>query len=330
MKKSYRTGIDGTNFQLNLVGTDANTYMEEQELRNSCGELFATVEIKNGILYLYVNLPKLLRQYNTWPLSPEDFVKLNDIKDYYIDKLQNVLDEQWIFCDIRKSLLKRIECGTTQPVAEKCTCSAVISFWNICFYKNTNFLHESAEKEYRYCKKVESLYLGFKDRGVNYKIKIYDKSFEQRNSGNNEVKNNLLRIEIVFLRAAINKLFGGEVTLCDLFSQNNLTKIIDEYKRLLVEVLVKKYVNPCIEDTTSKVFETLTQVKSTAEAVAICKQFITDKEVLREALRRFYKFKGATDERARRNADKAICDSKKYALPQSVIKTIREFEDSCK
>ncbi len=330
MKKSARIGIDGANLILKLADVDVNTYMEEQQIKNFYGELLAKMEIKRGILYLYVNFPKMVRKDNTWPLSSPDFFKLKDMRDLFICNLQSILEEQWIFCDVSKSTLKKIECGCTQQVTKGCTCSWFINLLNISYHMKTNHLHQSAMEKYRYCKINESVCLEFEDKKVKYKLKGYDKTLEQHNNGNDEVENNLLRIEIVFLQAAINKLFGGEVTLYDLFQQKNLMKIVREYKRLFVEVVIKKYINTCLEDTTNKVFETLTQVGSPVETVAMCNQFITDEKVLREALRKWNKFRGMTEVQARRNADKTKCDCKKYELPKGVIKTIREFEKSCR
>jgi len=329
VKKCNLIGIDGMEFEYEIPGNAQNVNMEMETLTNRFGKDYASIKIVCGVLHLQIIGPLLVRENNIQPLSKIDMANIDSIRINLIAEIQAVLIKHSIFCDVVQSKLRKIECGITRKVADGCTCSHVLNLINISFYKTTNVVYQRASKGFRYIKENETVVVPKITKRNYYTIKAYDKETEQLSKGNRSVESGLLRIEVLFLNRTIKKLFGSNPTLDQMLCQESVTKVIEEYKRLFVEVFVEEYISKCRLEVTQKIFECLTETDNITETIALSKELIVDREVLRDALCKWQKFNGKSEVRAKRNADKILCETKKFNFPVNVFKTILDFEDIC-
>lgn len=329
MKKSNFIGIDGIEFEYQIPGVARNVNMEKKTLFNQFGKAYASIMITYGVLNLQINGPLAIRENNIYPRSKTDMVNIDSLKISIIADIEALLREQSILCNVGQSKLKRIECGITRRVAPGCTCSHVLNLINISFYKTTNVVYQRASRDFRYIKENETVVVPKITRRNYYTIKAYDKETEQLKKGNKYVEKGLLRIEVILLNRTIKKIFSKNPTLDEMFCKQSFVKVIEEYKRLFVEVLVGEYISKCRLEVTQRIFESLTETDNIIETMLKHKELIVDREVLRDAICKWQLFKGKTEVRAKRNADKVLCETKKFNLPANVFKTIAAFEDIC-
>ncbi|WP_312615116.1 MULTISPECIES: hypothetical protein [Oscillibacter] len=319
MKKSTALGIDGMNFQLELIGADKSIFMDRHELKNLHSVDYATVEVEKGILFVYVNAPQIFRKDNIYPCSVFDLSGITDIKDSLICDLQRILDENRIYCDVSKSILKRIECGITSKVVGDCTASQVQELMNRSFDKVK--VYQRTSKKCLCRKENESSY--WIKKGY-YEFKAYDKSLEEREKGNFDVESGLLRIEVAFQMRTIKRLFGVEPTFENIFSEEGFIKVIKEFCRVFSEEVIEQYIKLCLIKLTNTLFEFLTETDSPTETLARHRDIVLDEVVLRRALKKWYALRGKPD-----NSRQAIHDLQKYDLPRDVVKTLKKFHKLC-
>lgn len=319
MNIQTEAGIDGINFCLELPSTDEKIYMDKKELANRFGKIYANAEIKKSVLSIYINPCLYLRENNILPFTKADMELLPTIKYDLLVSLQRMLDEEWIDCDVRRSLLKQIECGITRKVSGESTCSDVINLLSRSFNETSVFQCNSAKRP------LQKDNLSFDTPRKNYYyIKGYDKSLRERKLGNFGVEDNLLRIEVCFHRRAIKQIFGYIPSFETILQAESLFSVVKAYNQMFSEVIVKEHINPFLKEATSKFFEGLTQTDSPVETLARCRDFVVDGEIVRLALKKWYALRSLPD-----YSRQAMRELKKYELPKDVIRTIMEFNDSC-
>ena len=81
MSKQSQAGIDGCNFELVLSGVEKDKFVQPQPLLNQQGNKYGEIGVKNGKIYISVNLPKFIRSDNVKAFSLIDMIKLDSIRD---------------------------------------------------------------------------------------------------------------------------------------------------------------------------------------------------------------------------------------------------------
>lgn len=313
-----------------LPDSNKDLYLEETELMNGWfGKEYGAISINRCKVKANITLPKVEREDNVLPYSVKDFDRIVQTGNLLVEDILTVLAAHKIDCNILDMNIIKLECGITMTVETKTMQSHILNLIDRIFWSETNVLYHRASKKCRYCKETETVIIPFKYKNIDYKLKCYNKTLEQRRKGNLNVQDGLLRIEIIFFKKALNKLLDKEVRLSDIFDQQNLKKIIDEFKRLFQEVVIGGYLDPCSEDIIRLLLESIVE-QGPINTIAKHRDIILDKELFREAIRRWNVLRGYPEQRAKRSADKKMCDIKKYDLPEDVIKTLLKFAEECR
>jgi hypothetical protein len=214
MTKKCAIGVDGMTFELLINGAGEHTYLATTPLLNNNGREFGSVSIENSKIYVYLNLPKLVRHDNVTPFSLADMFMLESLKDGIKQAFKRVLKD----IDVFSASVKTIECNITRPVAGKSNCSQVLNLINRSFHEGTNVVYQRASSKCKYDKENETVVIRKKNC---YALKCYDKSLEQRKLGRSQVEDGLLRIEIVIQNRLLNckRLFAGKCTMQEMLNK---------------------------------------------------------------------------------------------------------------
>lgn len=315
MQKS-KAGIDGVEFE--LIREEVDQLPFDRPIINLEGREYGSIKTRKGKVIIEACLPKFLRDDNVRPFSIEDMKHLGDIQKDIQRNLQNALGTSY---DIKEFYLKSIECNITQKVVGSCTPSQVINLFNISETERPTVTYQSASKQCKYDKRWESLSISRKNY---YLLKVYDKSYEQRKKWNKNVEDGLLRIEIVMQDRMIKKMFGDKKSLPDILKKDSLIKVMGEYKRIFVDETIEKKIRPCLDGIRETLLSTLTETGSLQEALALHRGLIVDLEVLRKTIKKKCRIEGKDDSSRQR-----IYSLKKYNLPESVLRTIKQFHVAC-
>ena len=327
-KKKGLQGLDGLNaeYSINLENAK-HLYLPPEELKNEVGNTVIKIDCVGGKIRAYINVVHALRPNNIKPFGVADAIKLelvNEkvigfIKTYLQKNLQNQYSDEYI--DNLK--VTNMECNLTIKCYGNATPSSIISLFDLA-YDETGIRRKRKRKtEYE---KINKSWVHYKPK--EYKIKVYDKSIEQHERGNPLVENNLLRIEVVFIDRSLKRMYGDNRNLSNILTKQSLEILCHEYKRVLTEDIIEKNIKPCLDYCVQSIFESLTYSESgkeISETVARHKELIVDIEILRRALKKYYRFRNAND-----NTKQIICQYRKknLGLPEDVIKTVKLFHSS--
>lgn len=116
-------------------------------------------------------------------------------------------------------------------------------------------------------------------------LKVYDKTFQQRQAGNLKVESNLIRVELVFLDRMLDRMYSSKKSLEDILTRKAIKALIDQYQETFDEIC-KKNITPMLNACVQEIFECLTcstPRKEVSETLIKCKELIVDTEVLRKA-----------------------------------------------
>ena len=319
MKKSTALGVDGMNFQLELIGADKQLCIDRRAIKNSHNVEYASVTVEKGKLFVYVNAPQIFRKDNVYPCSIYDLPKLKDAIYKLTCDLQTILSENGIYYSVADSILKKIEVGITSKVVGQCLPSQVQELMNRCVDKVKVYQRNSKTQSCR--KENES---SFCTREGYYESKVYDKTLQEREEGNIGVEDGLLRIEIVFQGRTIKNMFGEASTFTDVFNEESFVKVMEKFCEVFSEKIIKGQIKPFLTKARNELFEYLSETDSPTETLARHRDIILDEEILRKALKRWYELRGRPD-----NSRQTIYDLRKYDLPKDVLKTIKKFHKLC-
>lgn len=154
------------------------------------------------------------------------------------------------------------------------------------------------------------------------------KTFQQRQAGNLKVESNLIRVELVFLDRMLDRMYSSKKSLEDILTRKAIETLIDQYKETFDEIC-EKNITPMLKACAQDVFETLTQSDSGNEisnTLIKCKELIVDIEVLRRALKKWYKFKTMPDSSKRMVS--YYRNNTKFDIPSDVLKTLKLMHNS--
>lgn len=327
-RKKGLQGLDGLNLEYSINLDNAkHLYIPEEELKNEAEHTVVRISCVGGKIRAYVNAVHAIRLNNIKPLGIADTIKLELVKSKVVEfikaYLQKNLENQYSNEYIDNLRVTQLECNLTLKCYGNASPSAVISLFDLAF--DETGIRRKRKKKAGY-EKINKSWVHYRPK--EYKIKVYDKTLEQHEKGNPLVENNLLRIEIVFIDRSLKRMYGDKRTLSDILTKHAIEVLCKEYKRVLIEDIIEKNIKPCLDYCVQRVFESLTYSESgkeISETVARYKQLIVDIEVLRRALKKWYKLRGMND-----NTKQIIYQYRKKSLglPEDVIKTVKLFHKS--
>jgi len=238
-----------------------------------------------------------------------DKIKVEMVREWVLNTLNEVFGE-----DLPIMRLKRIECNITKDVMQGCSCSDVLKLINHSYTEGVNLLAQRASPRCKYFKETESLRVTQKNY---YILKCYNKARQQK------IKGELLRIEAVMQDRIIQRVLGTRTGIDDVLTADRLVKVMEEYKRIFCDDLLKNHIEPCREGITEILYNSLLSTGKPIETVTEYREIIVDECVLRVALKRWYKAKGVADN------SRQYFNGLKFKFPKNVFKTMYDFYESC-
>ena len=233
-KKRCQSGMDGMELVLKLENME-NLYLPKEELKNTAGNTIVNIECVGGVVKAYVNAVHGVRSDNVKPygcLGELNEIKLGIVEirvtQFMREYLQKHLKGQYSDEMIQAMVVKALEVNVTIPCVGGATPSDVIALIDLALDKTTVFRKRKAQEKYE---KVNTGCLFSKSK--EYRVKVYDKTEEQRQKGNLLVEENLLRVEIVFIDRALRRMFGDKRNVLDMLSFQAIETMCREYKRVL-------------------------------------------------------------------------------------------------
>ena len=330
MGKKKLQGADGMNFQMQLTIKGLESInLPKESLTNESGNDIMKISCWGGKLSAYVNLPNAIRPNNVQPFQLSDCIKIelirNQVVEYMRLYLQRHLQDKYSDEFLSMMSVTKMECNLTVKCIGNCKPKDVIRLFEKSFPKVTVY-KETAPNGKTHKKP---------DRGVTaskahmWVLKVYDKTFQQRQDGNLKVESNLIRVELVFLDRMLNRMYGDKKSLEDILTRKSIKTLIDQYQVTFDEICqknIKPMLNACVQD----VFEALTQSDSGNEinhTLIKCKELIVDIEILRRALKKWYvEFKHTPDISKRMVS--YYRNNAKFDIPSDVLKMLKLMHNS--
>jgi len=233
------------------------------------------------------------------------------LKDKYSDEFLSMMS------------VTKMECNLTIKCVGNCKPKDVIrlferSFAKVTVYKETDpngKTHRKPERGITTTKPHE------------WVLKVYDKTFQQRQAGNLKVESNLIRVELVFLDRMLDRMYSSKKSLEDILTRKAIKTLIDQYQETFDEIC-KKNITPMLNACVQEIFESLTYStprKEVSETLIKCKELIVDTEVLRKALKKWYVFKKQPDSSKR---IVSFYREKNMGFPEDVLRTLKLMHNS--
>lgn len=329
MGQKKMQGADGMNFQLQLTIKGLESInLPEESLTNDSGNDIMKISCWGGKLSAYVNLPNAIRPNNVQPFQLSDCIKIELVRNQVIEHmrayLQNHLKDKYSDEFLSFMSVTKMECNLTIKCVGNCKPKDVIrlfekSFAKVTVYKETDPSGKTHRKP---------------ERGITttkpheWVLKVYDKTFQQRQAGNLKVESNMVRVELVFLDRMLDRMYSNKKSLEDILTRKAIKTLIDQYQVTFDEIC-KKSITPMLNACVQDVFESLTQSDSGNEisnTLIKHKELIVDIEVLRKALKKWYAFRKMPD-----NSKRMVSyyrNNGKFGIPSDVLKTLKLMHNS--
>ena len=327
LSQKCQQGLDGLNceYVLDIEGAD-NLYLPKEVKKNDFESTIVEIGCTGGKLTAYVNPVHCIRPNNIKPLGIVDAIRLeliySEVVEFIQEYLKKYLGDKHSEEYIQKLKVTRLECNLTLPCQAGARPTDIINLFDRVYDKTV--LHRRFRKKYE--KVNESFYYV---RPKMYAIKVYSKESEQKAIGNFNVEDNLLRIEVVFLQRSIVRMYGEEKrTLGDVLTKQAVVTLCQEYKRVFEDEIISRGIKPFLNKCVEKLLESLRDPENkqpVAETIAKCREYIPDIEVLRRALKRWYREKEIED-----GSRQTIRHyrNRNFNIPEGVIQTIKAFRNA--
>ena len=244
MGKKKLQGADGMNFQLQLTIKGLESInLPEENLTNESGNDIMKISCWGGKLSAYVNLPNAIRPNNVQPFQLSDCIKIELVRNQVIEHMRSYLQKHLKdkYSDEFLSMMSvtKMECNLTIKCVGDCKPKDVIrlferSFAKVTVYKETDpngKTHRKPERGITTTKPHE------------WVLKVYDKTFQQRQAGNLKVESNLIRVELVFLDRMLDRMYSSKKSLEDILTRKAIKTLIDQYQETFDEIC-KKNITP--------------------------------------------------------------------------------------
>lgn len=252
MGKKKLQGADGMNFQLQLTIKGLESInLPEENLTNESGNDIMKISCWGGKLSAYVNLPNAIRPNNVQPFQLSDCIKIELVRNQVIEHMRSYLQKHLKdkYSDEFLSMMSvtKMECNLTIKCVGDCKPKDVIrlferSFAKVTVYKETDpngKTHRKPERGITTTKPHE------------WVLKVYDKTFQQRQAGNLKVESNLIRVELVFLDRMLDRMYSSKKSLEDILTRKAIKALIDQYQETFDEIC-KKNITPMSYEVTYK------------------------------------------------------------------------------
>jgi hypothetical protein len=300
-------GIDRCKFEITFK-TSQNTCNQIIPIINRKEYQYGEIVMERGKMMVSLCLPKYFNTHNAVPLKLEKLQYFDDISKVIIETIKEN------FIGSFRTTLTSIEMNITE-VIENCDYDKV-------FLLLSHSLLDKIKQNARYEIKSNTkkpITSGIKTRLIKgrWLLKAYDKQKQIESEYGIKIDYKPIRIEFVFSRLALEKMFGRKRNLQYILSEDGLTILIKAYKDAMEE-LINEYVNPYLDSVHNLLMAHIRKTNSIHETYCEFKEVIYDKEQLRRVLKDWNKERGMEDN-SRSTLSKL---NNKYLLPNGVIKTI--------
>lgn len=322
VRSKAKQGMDCCKFEMVFKCRQEN--VSKQPMVNKQGTKCGEISVCDNSGTLALVLPCFIRENNEKPFTLQDSDNLGFIESDCKEQLRHLLGTGI------KTKGTSIETNITQKVSGNARPSDVLNLIShACMSNNSdNVKYVGPSKKNRLKEETHTV---IAKRQKQYIVKAYDKSEQLQKELRNEhkptdsVPSGLLRIELIFIERTLKRLFGNELKLSDILSEDALNKLLQEYKRVFCNEVIPKietYWDSCV----SELVESLCETENPIATIAKHRELIPDKEVLHEALRQYQRLRGKSNHNLARDVRRY---ASQFDLPQDVMLTIRDFEKSC-
>lgn len=327
-----RSGVDCLTFiiEFDQVVKD----ISEIKLCNKNKQEYGFISVTSGTGIVSINLAKSIRGDNIKSFGLTDVIALEMIKDVVLTELKNIIGYEV------RTVLKSLEVNlTTNLIGDTKADNVLKLFHHSTLHakqdKRDNLMYLGKNRFRTLDDEAHSLIVRFPGQMV---LKVYDKSFEAKSKEPSErIRNNipddLIRVECVFLDRTLTRLFGTKLSIEEVLTKASLIVVLDEFKRIvcgkLIDIDMKKYLSACTIELTEQIQNAHDEAKKNKDkyylnaAVANNKHLIPSVEILQKALKRFYKMRRVIDNSAR---DAKIL-SETYDISFDLFKTIKRVKE---
>ena len=264
---------------------------------------------------MMINLcfPKYFEIHNAVPLRLEKSKYFEEI----IDTIYATIHEN--FKGSFRTELVSIEMNITE-VFEECDYEKI-------FLLFSHALLDKVKQNARYeIKSDKSIIIpmtsGIKTRLIKgrYLIKAYDKKKQIEAQQGFSILEHPIRIEFVFSRRAIKKIFGSNPKLNFILTQKGMNILIRTYVETIHEV-INDSILPYLDKIHEQLMIHIRETRNIQDTYCKYKEVIYDQEQLRRVLKEWYKERGMSD-----NSRSTLAKlKKKFDLPKGTISFLSHF-----
>lgn len=307
--KKKNIGIDRCKFDLTFK-MPQNNETKQFSIIGQNHYPFGEIFMDRGKMVIALCLPKYFDVHNAVPVKMSQLKYFDDI----IEDIHNTI--RFNFDGPFRTELSSIEVNITE-VFENC------NYENV-FLLISHALLDTVKQNARYEIKsdeeiIKPMTSGIKTRLIKgrYLVKAYDKQKQIEAEQGISIPYKPMRIEFVYSRLALIKMFGKKRTISDILSKAGLTILINAYIDTMNE-LVNDYVKPYLDRIHEKMMIHIRQTNNIQDTYCEFKEVIYDQEQIRRVLKEWYVERGMTDN-SRITLSKL---NKKFNLPKGAVKTL--------
>ncbi len=311
MRKSS-IGIDRCKFELNFKnqqrGLDRIIPIYSRD-----NFKFGEILMERGKVMLCLCLPKYFEVHNAVPFRNEKLHYFNEIRQQVVKVINSNFE------GLYRSTLTSIEMNITEVISD-CDYEKV-------FLLLSHSLLDTVKQNARYeIISDESIVMpmtsGIKTRLIKGKwiLKAYDKKKQIESEYDFTISNRPIRIEFVFSRLAIEKMFGNKSGFDLIFSKVGMNILVNAYKETLGS-LINEFVYPRLENIHEQMMLHIRKTNSIQETYCEFKEVIYDQEQLRRVLKDWNEERGMNDN-SRSTLSKI---NKKYNISKGTLRFINEL-----
>ena len=314
--------LQGTDcYIFEIVSEKKPDYFSPIDLFNSRTEQYGSIYSQKGKTFVSLVLPRIVRGNNIQPFTLADDI------DTARGKVHKTLVS--FFGPDFRGELHSIECNITKEISGNATISEILNLLSHALLsdKKDNIKYIGPDS---WCKLKEETHSTISKNIQGVLLKAYDKTEQMGKKicvyANTPIlPDDVLRIEIVFKRRAIKKLFKNKLDIEDILTYESLLKVVKEYKRIFSAIIFDGHVMPYLKECERALLESLHETNKVETTIAKMHECIPDNEVLYRAIKQWNKDWMISDH-ALRDTRKY---TKKYDLPQDIILTLNDFKKSC-
>lgn len=305
-------GIDRCKFELTFK-TKQNNENKIVPIISPNHYEFGEISMERGKMIVSLCLPKYFEIHNAVPLKMERLKYFDEIGECVKNTIRTNFNSPF------KTELTSIEMNITE-VFENCDYEKVFLLFSHALLDKVK---QNARYEVKSDKSiVKPMTSGIKTRQIKgrYVIKAYDKRKQIEAEQGISITYSPIRIEFVFSRLALTKLFGKKRKIDDILSKAGLTILTNAYIDTMCEV-VCDFIYPYLEKVHEQMMIHIRKSGNIMETYCEFKEVIYDQEQLRRVLKQWYEENDVND-----NSRSALSRlNQKFDLPKGTLKVIHEI-----